>query len=127
MIWTFKGYLSESGAPVIEEWYESLSAKEQVKLSTILEHMADNHNTDWNPNHVFPLSGYKGIYEIRFRVRNVLHRPLGCFGPNQNEFTLLIPAREQGDTFKPKGAPAIAMNRMEIIKAQKERARELSF
>ena len=127
MIWTFKGYVAEDGKAVMEEWYESLPPKAQAKLSTILEHMADNHHTDRNSNHVFRLSGYKGIYEIRCRIRNILYRPLGCFGPGKNEFTLLVPAREQGDQLKPKNAPEIALKRMAVILIEKERSRELSF
>ena len=63
-----------------------------------------------------PLTGYSGICEIKFIVQNIQYRPLGCYGPEKNEFTILIGAREEGDRFNPRNAPKIALiRRKEVI------------
>ena len=43
------------------------------------------------------------------------YRPLGCYGPDRNEFTLLIGAKEIGSKFEPKDAPNKAMERQRLI------------
>ena len=80
-----------------------------------------------NSPFVSQLTDSDGIYEIRFKVRNVLYRPLGFFGPSRHEFTLLIPAREQGDRFVPRNAISLAEERKQIILQNKERACECDF
>lgn len=44
------------------------------------------------------------IGEVRFKAGRVEQRPLGFFGPNPGEFTLLFWAVEKNDQLKPRGA-----------------------
>lgn len=127
VIWTFKCYLDENGKDVIDEWYESLSPREQARFDKLLEHFRDSPLTAWGSNYFKQLEGYEGIYEIRFIVNNILHRPLGCFAPYPRDFTLLIGAREQGGKFIPRTAPDTAQKRRDIILKDAERAYECSF
>src|SRR5690349_7024534 len=101
-LWVFKCFLSENGRDVIDAWYQELAPAAQAKFDTILEHLRDAPHTQWSTHFVYPLTDSDGIYEIRFKIRNVLYRPLGFFGPSRHEFTLLVPAREQGDRFVPR-------------------------
>ena len=126
-LWVFKCFLSQTGQDLFDPWYRDLSEKGQAKLDVILEHFRDKPQTQWGGNYFFPLSGYSGIFEIKFRVANVVYRPLGCFGPDRMDFTFLIGAREQGDTFVPVNAPDLAFDRMQILKADRRRARECDF
>lgn len=127
-LWTFKGYLDERGVNVIDTWYENeLPVAAQARFDKILEHFRDSPLTSWGGNHFFPLTGHKGIYEVRFIVQNILYRPLGCFAPLKADFTFLIGAYEQGDAFVPKRAPDIAEQRRDIIIKDSKRAYECSF
>jgi len=123
----FKCYVDAGGDDVIDDWYNELPAKAQAKFDTLLEHFRDNPNTKWGSNHFKPLVGYDGIFEIRFQVLNVLYRPLGCFGPQQAEFTFLIGAREQGDRFVPPNALEQAVARKMTIRLDGNRAHECDF
>ncbi|SRR6266446_4080297 len=127
MLWTFKCFLNARGVDLFDIWYNELSDQGQAKLDVIVEHFRDKPHTKWGGNYFFPLTGYSGIFEIKFRDANVVYRPLGCFGPDRRDFTFLIGAREQGDEFLPPNAPVIAMQRMEIIKAVRTRAHECNF
>jgi hypothetical protein len=127
MLWTFKCYLNAKSVDLFDNWYCGLSDQAQAKLDVIVEHFRDKPHIKWGGNYFFPLSGYPGIFEIKFRVANVLYRPLGCFGPDRMEFTFLIGANEQGDEFVPPNAPVIAVERMEIIKGDRTRTRECNF
>lgn len=126
-LWTFKCFLSEKGSDLFDLWYEGQSDAAKAKLDVIVEHFRDKPHTKWGGNYFFPLTGYDGIFEIKFRVANVLYRPLGCFGPERMQFTFLIGANEQGDEFVPLGAPEIAVQRRKILEADKGRARECNF
>lgn len=128
VIWTFKCFLDESGQDVMDDWYENeLTVKAQARFDKILEHFRDSPLTAWGSNYFKQLEGYEGIYEIRFTVNNIVHRPLGCFAPFKNDFTFLIGAREQGDRFVPKTAPETAQKRRDIILKDFNRAYECHF
>ena len=126
-LWIFKGFLSESGRDIFQEWYEQLPARAQAKFDTILEYLRDTPHTQWFTIVVLPLSEAEGIFEIRFKIRNVLYRPLGCFGPGRGEFTLLVPAREHGNRFEPTNAIALAETRRILVLKDKGRAGECNF
>lgn len=126
-LWTFKCFLSQSGEDLFDAWYQAQSDAAQAKLDVIVAHFRDKPHTKWGGNYFYPLTGYSGIFEIKFRVANVVYRPLGCFGPDRMDFTFLIGAREQGDEFLPQNAPDIAVKRMAIIQADRTRAHECDF
>jgi hypothetical protein len=121
-LWTIKGYIGQSGRDEVLDWYLHIPASARAKFKSIMQHLVDQPREFWSPPIVVPYKGYEGIYEIRFRIRNVLYRPLGFFGPEGNEFTFLIPAIEQGDRIKPITAPETALTRRNIIMADKERS-----
>jgi len=126
-VWIVKGFFSEYGRDIFQEWYEQLPERAQAKFDAILEYLRDTPHTQWSTAVVLPLSEAEGIFEIRFKIRNVLYRPLGCFGPDRGEFTLLAPAREHGNRFEPKNAVALAETRRIIVLNDKRRACECSF
>lgn len=126
-LWTFKCFISQNGQDLFDLWYAGLSDEAKAKLDVIVEHFRDKPHTKWGGNYFFPLTGYAGIFEIKFRVANILYRPLGCFGPERRDFTFLIGANEQGDQFVPLNAPLIASQRRDVIQADWSRARECDF
>src|SRR5687768_8178315 len=81
-LWTFKCFLGNSGDDLFDIWYNNQAYQAQAKLDVIIEHFRDKPHTKWGGSYFFPLTGYPGIFEIKFRVANVLYRPLGCFGPD---------------------------------------------
>ena len=127
-LWIFKGYLNDRGENVIDAWYEhDLPIKAKARFDKILEHFRDSPRTAWGGTYFFPLTGYDGIFEVKFTVQNIQYRPLGCFGPGKAEFTFLIGAREIGNAFDPKNAPGIAAKRREEISKYPNKANECSF
>jgi hypothetical protein len=67
------------------------------------------------------LDGYEGIVEIRIRWMNTQYRLLGFRGPDEREFSLLVPTIEQDDEFVPPTAPGIAITRMNVVIADRRR------
>ena len=87
-----------------------------------MQHLVDQPREAWIPPLVKPLTGYPGIYEIRFRIRKVVYRPLGFFGPGPNEFTFLIPATERDSKLCPLDAGQIALDRKNATLCNTEHA-----
>jgi hypothetical protein len=52
---------------------------------------------------------------------NTQYRLLGFRGPDERQFSLLVPAIEQDDEFVPPTAPSIARTRMTIVNADRRR------
>ena len=126
-LWKFKSYLTESGEhgrDVIDDWYNALPVKAQAKFRTLLEHLRDMP-LPWPLVLSKPLE--QGISELRFQANKILHRPLGFFGPDTGEFTLVMPAREQGDEFIPRNALQTAIERKNIVLNDKQRAHECNI
>lgn len=111
---------------MVKHEYMNLPPKAQAKFDTIIEHLRDNPHTNWG-GYISPLTGHEGIFEIKFMSNRIVYRPLGCFGPDRHDFTLLIGAREHGDAFEPRNAPNIANDRRTVILQNGERAHECDF
>lgn len=112
--WHLKVFQDENKRSDFRQWYVSLPPKVRARMHKILVFMETQK--DWTKTPYFrPLTGYKGICEIRVTVSGQQYRPLGCYGPDPNTFTLLVGAKEVGSTFVPKSAPDIATQRRKLI------------
>jgi hypothetical protein len=124
-IWTFFDYLEVGGTNPVREWINAQPKAARLKIDKRIEYMENTLN--WAPQYFSAIRGYSGIYELRIICQNVQYRPLGCFGPNDKEFTLLIGASEHGDQIIPRNAFGIAESRMGIVLGDRRRTREHEF
>lgn len=111
--WTIKTFVTERGTDVIQEWIEDLPIKAQVAIDERIRFLALGNN--WHRPYAHQLKGYDGIWEIIIKSENVQYRPLGCFGPGDKVFSLLIGAREKDNKFVPQNAPKTAEKRKKVI------------
>jgi|SRR5271165_1858031 len=126
--WSFWDYIDERGVNLIHEWLMDrleVPVKARAKIQRILLQLAGT--ALWTRPLASNLDDYNDIVEIRIRWMNVQYRLLGFRGPDEREFTILFPAREQGDEFVPLAAPRIAQTRMQIVIAHRSRICEHSF
>ena len=115
--WTFKIFGKEKSD--VDKWIEDLSPKAQARLDIVIAYM--EITKDWSRTKYFSLlRGHPGIGEIRFTFQNKQYRPLGCYGPGQKEFTILVGAMEKGDRFNPINAPLKAEKRRKNILNKRE-------
>ena len=112
--WKFKEFVDigeDIGA--FESWLNGLPLKDQAKIEAFIRRLELMKVLP--PKLVFPLTGYRKIYELKIHGPALQYRPLGCYGPNRNEFTLLVGAKEEGSKFEPKDAPRKAVDRQKLI------------
>ncbi len=120
--WLFFDYIDERGTNPIETWLmdkRAVPVKARVKIQRILLQLAGTEL--WTRPLASNLDDYAGIVEIRIRWMNTQYRLLGFRGPEQRQFSLLVPAIEQDDEFVPLAAPSVATTRMNIVLADRRR------
>lgn len=116
--WTFRSYVNQQGKVLIREWYSGQSDAVQGTFDNRLKHLRVTKPQNWRRPLVEKLSGKcDGLVEIRFKADNVQHRPLGFYGPNSLEFTIVYFATEKGGKFIPKEACEIALERKKEVLA----------
>lgn len=123
--WSFFDYTDERGTNPIEAWLMDsrvVPVKARAKIQRILLQLAGT--ALWTRPLASNLENYPGIVEIRIRWMNTQYRLLGFRGPQDREFSLLMPAIEQDDEFVPPSAPSVAQARMKAIIADRRRVVE---
>jgi hypothetical protein len=126
--WLFFDYIDERGTNPIEAWLmdkRAVPVKARAKIQRVLLQLAGT--ALWTRPYASNLDGYEGIVEIRIRCMNTQYRLLGFRGPDERQFSLLVPAIEQGDEFVPRNAPGIARTRMTVVNADRSRISEHRF
>ena len=104
--------MSARGEEEVSAWYDAQSPKIQAAFDQRIRALMQMQLQEWRDPYTKKLKGDgSGLIEIRFFKDNVQYRPLGFFGPNRGEFTILICAIEQGDEFVPRNAIARAQRR----------------
>ncbi|MGD0883576.1 MAG: type II toxin-antitoxin system RelE/ParE family toxin [Thermodesulfovibrionales bacterium] len=112
--WRIKVFIKDRGTDVIREWLKDMPRGAQIEVNTRLRYLRTLKT--WKGR---PLSakrkGTGDIYEIIISWNKNQYRPLGFFGPKEDEFTLLIGAQEKDWKLEPKNADEIAERRRKLI------------
>lgn len=111
--WKFKVFLKDKTTDVISEWLDGIPKNVKAKIERRINYL--KITPQWVRPYFDILHGHDGIHEIRVIFSSIQYRILGCFGPKEKEFTLLIGSKEIGDKFNPLSAPMIAEQRRKLI------------
>ena len=109
--WTFKVYVSQNGRKDVQSAINDLDQAIKISFKTRVRYLANTKKIDWHEPDAKKLKGVQDIYEIRFKANQVQFRPLGFFGPGEQEFTILIWASKKGDVWSPAEAISTAETR----------------
>jgi hypothetical protein len=99
---------------LIDEWLSGLPSRERRRIRVILAYL-EGQRTWRNIPYIKKLTDCDDIYEIIITVNNIQYRPLGCYGPGKDEFTLLVGASKKGRVWAPKDARSTAMKKAKLI------------
>ena len=117
-------FVNARGENEIRDWICSLPPRAQAKVDQRL--LVLRAYQIWPLQYVSALKGYADIYEFRIVAFGVQYRPLGCYGPGEREYTLLVGAIEKGGKL-PTGTCEIAVARRKIILQDRNRVRDHEF
>lgn len=112
-IWSFKVFVRLNGRDTFEEWITSLDVDAQERIRAMIRRLSVMKR--WERPYFAPLRGYKNIYEIIVKTKDRQYRPLGCFGPGPQVFTLLIGASKKEKIWSPPNARKTAEKRCKLI------------
>jgi hypothetical protein len=118
-LWTFKIFVRpDDGRNPFEEWIKELDdADAEEKIRAMIRRLSVTRI--WGRPHFAPIHGYKNIWEIIVKTKDKQYRPLGCFGPGPQVFTLLIGASKKGKVWTPPDAKRTAEKRSKMILADR--------
>lgn len=112
--WKFRDYQRPTAdGPVNEilQWTLALPPDAQAKIDMIV--LLLQNMWPWPPQYVSEF-GCPGILELRCGASGVQYRPLGCYGPGNRTFTLLVGSIEKGGKI-PKGDCQSAIERRKRV------------
>jgi len=112
--WTIKTFTTESGRKPVKDWMAQQPTGAQAAINIRLKYLQTQQV--WGRPDTAKLKGkFKEIHEIRVKWQRNQYRPLGFFGPNNDDFTVLVGATEKGSKFEPKTAPEMADDRRKLV------------
>lgn len=99
-----KCYESSRGKNEVQETYDSGTDALKAGLEVALAYLKVRNRQNWQRPHAAKMSKceeFRDFFEIRFKANNLQQRPIGYFGPGENDFTILIWATEKGNKLIP--------------------------
>lgn len=114
--WTIKVFIKENGKDAFEEWMEEIEKRDVDGYERIRAMIRRLSNTKkWDRPVFAMLTGCKPIGEIIVKTPNKQYRPLGCFGPGPQTFTILIGASKKQKVWSPPDAKETAQKRHKLV------------
>lgn len=110
-----------TGRGVFTERYEKLGEKGQAACDVRMMYLRDQPPQMWVDPHAKKLDwkiddNCKGIYEIRFKAHDLQQRPMGYFGPNSGEFTIVIWVTHKGKQYSTSNFCEVARTRWDAVR-----------
>lgn len=120
MILKIKCFVNSSGRCEVNKIYGDSSENVRAGLDVALDFLKLRERGAWiRPNAAklskVPKGGFRDFFEIRFKADDVQQRPIGFFGPKEDEFTIVLWATEKGNKFVPEGWYGIASRNRDAI------------
>ncbi len=112
-IWSFKVFLKLNGRDTFHGWITSLDADAEEKIRATIKLLSITKV--WSRPHFAKLYGHDNIYEIIIKGKDKQYRPLGCYGPGPQIFTLLIGASKKDKVWTPPNAKYTAEKRCKLV------------
>jgi hypothetical protein len=126
-MWTIKAFTADFKRTIVVTWYVEQDGAVQAAFEARLKFLRAQPPIVWQRPHVGTLRGEcKGLFEIRFEVGNVQHRPIGFYS-GEMEFTILAFATERDNQFDPLAVCSTAKRRKALIEKDRRHAREFTF
>jgi hypothetical protein len=104
---------------LISEWLSALPSKVRNRIKTIFLYLQSQRS--WrNIPYIKKLSDCGDVCEIIIKINNIQYRPLGCYGPGKDEFTLLVGASKKERIWTPRNARERAKKMAKLIRQHKD-------
>lgn len=121
--WRFYDFLDSRWNNTIRLWLDSLPEKASAKIDARIFFMQAVRT--WPEQYVSAIQGWPNLLELRVVSAGNQYRPLGFYGPERAEFTLVLGAIEKGKL--PRRVLELADENRRIAISDRRRIREHDF
>ena len=111
--WTFKVFLDGNGDDVFEDWLEKQDVGAVAKIRARIDFLMITKT--WIRPYSDVLHGTDHIREIIVKHNKRQYRPLGCYGPGPQVFTILMGTSKKEKRWDPHNAIETAEKRREMV------------
>jgi hypothetical protein len=119
-----KSFVLASGRDLVDDWLDDQRAdvRARAEFLNIMTALRDQPRTEWTrPDYGILRRACIGLGEVRFKVRNVQHRPIGFF-IGSDVFVLVAFATERDGEFDPQNTCRTSQNRRTTVLRNPRRA-----
>ena len=114
--WRFSTYVQQTGKTEVQKDIDRLGEAGLARFRAQVKYLAATTGMkDWSEPKAKKLKGGSGLYEIKFQANNNATRAIGFFGPDSDEFTILIICNHKGNVYKPADAIQTAAARKQHV------------
>jgi hypothetical protein len=124
--WTFLEFVSADGKAPFSIWLSEQPVEAQAAIDNRILMMMNLARPQWSPKWIKSYKGHEKLFELRIPHNKVQYRPLGCYGPDKQEFTIVAGAIEKNWKL-PRPVLEVAMKRIELVGTDRRWVREYQF
>ena len=124
--WIFYEFIDADGKAPFSLWLSSQPEEAQAAIDNRILTMMSLAKQQWSLKWIKPYTGYAKLLELRITHKKVQYRPLGCYGPEKEQFTIVEGAIERNWRI-PRPTLDVAMNRIQLVITDRRWVREYQF
>ena len=124
--WTFQEYINQDGEAPFSAWLSEQEENAQAAIDQRILLMMALARQQWSAKWIKPYVGHEKLFELRITCNKIQYRPLGCYGPGNQEFTIVAGAIEKNWKI-PKSTIKVAMSRIGLVITDRRWVREYQF
>ncbi len=130
--WRFYDFRSAPTKNEILAWSTAEGPALKMRLNALIRHLETLDRVFTRADNVGllrkdgPCKGH-GFIELIITIGRIEYRPIGWFGPDTREITLLLGATEKGNDFLPRNACVTAVNRKNLVRSSRSYIVEHDF
>ena len=124
--WIFYEFINDDGEAPFSIWLAEQQEKTQAAIDNRILLMMALARQQWSSKWIKPYTGYEKLFELRIACNKVQYRPLGCYGPDKQTFTIVAGAIEKNWKI-PKPTIDVAMGRIRLVNNDRRWVREYQF
>ena len=129
--WRFFDFLNQGGNNEIRKWLHEQGPTVRARVNALIQNLEKLDRVFVRPDKVGllrkPPCGGEQLIELILKVDNVQYRPIGWYGPERRNVTLLLGATESGGELVPKNACSTAIARKQLVIQDRGRFCEHKF
>ena len=129
--WRFLDFVNQRGENEIHQWLNQQGPTVKARINALIRNLEILDRAFDRPDSVGllrkpPCKGEQ-LIELIAKIDKVQFRPIGWYGPEPREVTLLVGAIEKGGRFEPRNACHMAIQRKGLVKSNRRHGRDHDF